>query len=296
MVPTDIGPLPSDLWELLGEPIPPAPEPKKAAPTAVATATSPATSQRQPEATQPQMVDFVSLAPTAPPAATAVTSEPPKPLAKPVSKPTVSLNPLAFLGESDPAKPSATASPVVQRMPEAAPAKPTTLPQADAASGTAVPQRAAPPNQPDHIMPHRSNFNSVPLEQALQLAPAPAAASTSLGESATLTPQPQPTPQPKAEPLTTPKPQAIQAIEHPQPTVVQRFPEVGTILEGMETAVAAPLTAAASTVTPLLDESEPETESEPASTSDLDLDELSRQVYQSLKRKLAIERERGYGR
>lgn len=53
--------------------------------------------------------------------------------------------------------------------------------------------------------------------------------------------------------------------------------------------IAAPLTANA-----LLEE--PETETDPSSASEVDLDELARQVYQALKRKLAIERERGYGR
>ncbi|MEZ4589750.1 MAG: hypothetical protein R3D55_01205 [Chloroflexota bacterium] len=299
LVPTDIGPLPSDLWELLGEPAPPTPEPKADAPTAVPTTSSPPISQRQAEAAPPKNVDLAPSppAPAAPTSATAVTSEPTRPLAKPVTKRTASPNLPAFLDETAPAEQTAAAMPTVQRTAVPAPAKPTSHPLSETVhaevTATAVPHHITPPDQPGN-----AKLNPVPLEQASRLTPIPTTQTVRQEEPAGHTAQPKPAPQPETHPLPTP---ARQRVEQPQPLSIQRMPDLGAAVGGLETAVAhntppavaAPLATAANA---LLEESEPETETEPANATDLDLDELSRQVYQALKRKLAIERERGYGR
>lgn len=298
IIPTDIGPLPSDLWELLGEPMPPMPEPSAAVTTAVPSPTTPPpTSHRQAKATPPKTAAFTPPPTAGPIAATAVAAKPPKsaarPIAKPVNRPTASPNLPAFLDETSLAEQSAAAMPIVQRMPETAPAKPTALPQTESANPTAVPHHAAPPNPPG-----TTTLNPVPLEQALRLTSTPTPQTVRQGELARHIAQPTPAPQPDIQSLPTP---AIQRSEQPPPPVIQRLPDLGASMGELETAVAhntpsaiaTPLTTAANA---LLEESEPETETEPANATDLDLDELSRQVYQALKRKLAIERERGYGR
>ena len=92
--------------------------------------------------------------------------------------------------------------------------------------------------------------------------------------------------------------EAVHRAEQSTTAPIQRFPALGevetAVAEMAPPAVTESLDSIGELTNTMLDESDDATT--PNTESDIDLDELSRRVYQALKRKLATERERGYGR
>ena len=102
-------------------------------------------------------------------------------------------------------------------------------------------------------------------------------------------------PDPVSPPTAVPAPTPIQRAPE---TAVQRLPAMPDLSQVVKTAAAK--TGLAEMMPDLetaVSPTEPTAEAEePAPPEELDIDALSRRVYQALKRKLAVEWERGYGR
>ena len=291
LVPTDIGPLPADLWELLGEPAPSATptteQPSAPSPSSTA---SPPTAVPQPIQRQPEPKEDRPATPAAPPPSGQSANQPsPQPVATPKQPTVVSQSiqrhpePKGDRLATSAAAPTDALAHLVNQ-PGSRSIAPQKQPTAVSQSIQRQPDPASSRTRSQPALAAESAPTHPPLEQALGLTPA-------LPES----PPPEPaSAQPPAS--QTAVQQMVQRAEQPPPPAIHRFPEMG----GIETAVAeavppgisAPL---ADLVEPLVDEPDEEPSAGPED-NDIDLDELSRRVYQALKRKLATERERGYGR
>lgn len=103
------------------------------------------------------------------------------------------------------------------------------------------------------------------------------------------------TPPDPVSPLTAvPVPTPIQRTPE---TAVQRFPALPEAQQMVNTlSTAAGLSGMTPDLATAVAPANPPTEAEQPAPQELDIDALSRQVYQALKRKLAVEWERGYGR
>ena len=257
-VPTEIGPLPSDLWEMLGETPPdqhPAvPAQETAAPAGAAqraaanaqTAPLPALATEKPESVQRAAETPPPPPETAQRAVAAAEAPPPPPETKAAERP------------ARPSAPSAPSAP-----PGAAPApRPEAVQRAIAAA-------EAPPPPPETLPRYaiRRNVVYAPSGEKEQIPPLHTAVSS--------------TP-PREE--STPRP--VEFALPARPTVAQR--------------TAAPATTAVPTVVQRDDDDNnaPDEidDDRPGDSSDPDIDQLARQVYTQLKRRLAVDWERSRGK
>ena len=318
VIATDVGPLPADLWETLGE-TPPRPTDTPPAPGAAVP--QPAL----PPAAPPNSPTFKESAATAPTAVSTQAHDPasPAPPTEPAAPPPTPGHPpaeivqraidagaepkpaLAGVPLPSPRTPAAAATPLAEPRPatgsQPAPAAATiaAAPIAPAAVGS---QSSISVSAPATELPRAHPPRFDPLPAATTAAPPPAPAKETIAPAAS---QPPVSMKETAAPAAakravTAEATAVQravsqAEAAPAPTMVQRQPQ----MPSMQTAAAAlptfSLPPAAVDAAAVL-ESEIFEKEEETGAADFDIDELSRRVYQALKRKLAVEWERGHGR